>query len=139
MGSYVDQIIYGRHIRVSNHMWTSISNHIRPTSAQLMCTHSMYPQHMKGLGKKGTFGQKMEFLRYSTCGLGLISGLFSRRPFIKILFSHVTTLISRFRITESLPEISRKIFENFRENSPPPILSHDPTPILCNHNQYPKP
>ena len=98
---------------------------------------------MKGLGKKRHFGSKMDFLRYSTGELGMISGLFSRRPFIKILFSHFTKLISRFRIIHIFREISakfsRKFSKIFGENSWSPPNPPHPFPKLFTHTQPPKP
>ena len=78
---------------------------------------------MKGVGYKRHFEVKMEFLRYSTGELGVISGLFSRRPFIKIYFFHFTILISRFRITEYFP---RNFPENFRKFSGKFLTPHLP-------------
>ena len=68
--------------------------------------------YVSAVGNKRTFGSKLHFLNYSTGELGMIVELFSRRPFIKILFCHVTIWISRFRITThftgNFPEISQK-------------------------------
>ena len=89
---------------------------------------------MKGVGNKRQNTLKIIFLKYLTYELGMISGLFSRRPFIKILFSHLTILISRFRIIIYFSEISAKFpvkfFENFPENYhiPTPHITH-PHPI----------
>ena len=98
---------------------------------------------MKGSEKKHIFWSKMKYLRYSTDELGMISVLFSRIPFIKILFYHLTILISRFRITMyflgNFPEISPKFSEKFRENSRYPTYTPYPPPMLCTHTQYPKP
>ena len=83
---------------------------------------------------------KITFLIYSTDELGMISELFSLRSFIKILFSHLTISISRFRITIYFPEISAKFpvnfFENFPENSHIPTYITYTHPIPLTHTQY---
>ena len=94
--------------------------------------------YLKGVGNKAQNASKMSFLRYSTGESDMIVELFSRRPFIKILFSHLTISISRFRIIENFSEISRKFSGNFPEisrkflgNLPdphPPPTTHPPCP-----------
>ena len=95
------------------------------------------------MGNKRTFGSKLYFLSYSTGELGMIVELFSRRPFIKILFCHVTIWISRFRITThfpgNFPKISPKIFGNFSENSYTHHLPPSPTPHITHPHPIPEP
>ena len=72
----------------------------------------------------------------------MIVELFSRRPFTKILFSHLTILISRFRITicftENFTEISQKISQKFTKiPNPPPI--HTPCHSLTPTYHIPAP
>ena len=97
---------------------------------------------MSAVGNKRTFESKLHFLSYSTGELGMIVELFSRRPFIKMLFCHVTIWISRFRITThftgNFPEISPKIFENFSENSYTHHLPPSPTPHITHPHPIPE-
>ena len=76
--------------------------------------------------------------RYSTGESGMIVELFSRRPFIKILFCRFKILIFRFLIityfTENFTEISQKFLRNFSENSYPP-----PTPLTYPPYHPPRP
>ena len=99
--------------------------------------------YMKGVGNKCRNAWNITFLRYLTDGLGMISGLFYRRPFIKMLISHLAISISRFRITTYFPEISAKFPENFFKNFPGKFYFHIyipyPPPISHTHTQYPKP
>ena len=90
---------------------------------------------MKGVGYKRHFRVKLPFLRYSTDGSGMIVELFSRRPFIKILFYRFTILVSHFLITiyftGNFPEIFRNFFRNFSKISytSPIYLTHTPIPL----------
>ena len=98
--------------------------------------------YVKGVGNKCWNAWKITFLRYSTGELGMISELFSRRPFIKILFSHLTISISRFRIIIYFRKFPRNFREIFFKNFPgnptftpislthPPY--HSPTPNISN-------
>ena len=70
----------------------------------------------------------------------MISELFSRRPFIKILFSHLTISISRFRIiiyfSEIFAKFSQKIFKIFPGKSYIHTYTTYPPPISLTHTQY---
>lgn len=92
-------------------------------------------RNMKGVGNKRQNTLKLPFLRYSTGQSGMTVELFSRRSFIKILFSLLTISISRFRITGTFPEIYRKFLENFL----PPTYTLTHPPISPTHIQPPKP
>ena len=97
---------------------------------------------MKGVGNKRRNVSKLIFLRYSTGESGMIVGLFSHRPFIKILFCRLTIWISRFRITEhftgNLLEIFRKFSENSSENSYVITYPPYPPPMPLTYTQHPK-
>ena len=86
---------------------------------------------MKGVGKKRVIWLKLHFLRYLTGGFSMIVGLFSHRPFIKILFCRFTISISRFRITthftENFPKISQKFLGKFLLPHLPPLPTPHPT------------
>ena len=68
---------------------------------------------MKGLGKKRTFGPKMEFLRYSIGEFSMIVGSFYFRPMVKILSFQFTISLSVVEGPHHFPgnfsEISGKI------------------------------
>ena len=96
---------------------------------------------MKGVGNKRQNALKITFLRYLTGELGMISELFSRRSFIKILFSYLTISISRFRITIYFSEISAKFPKNFQKFSgklPHTHLYHLPTPHITQPHPIPQ-
>ena len=75
---------------------------------------------------------------YSINELNMISELFSRRSFIKILFSHLKILISRFRIIIYFTKILKCFSKIFRKNitfTPIPLTHppyHTPTPKTPN-------
>ena len=98
---------------------------------------------LKGVGNKRRNAWNITFLRYLTDGLGMISGLFSRRPFIKIFISHLTISISRFRITTYFSEIFAKFPEFFFKilfwKSYFHIYITYPPPTSHTHTQHPKP
>ena len=91
----------------------------------------------EGVRKKNIFWSKMKYLRCSTDELGMISELFSRRSFIKMLFHHFTILISRFSDHHMF---SRKFSRNLSKifgKLPDPHLFPVPTPHVIHPHPIP--